>query len=380
VLPRANMSFYGLIELHLINCVAAALLCMPLSVRGQPADVTSAQDAKTAGEYLALRTVLKDKKAQCNLSDHDFTELDASANRLYFDLYNKDYKGPYSADTQRFVDIAAQTRDGAVKDPIAYDLYQRCQVALNEIQAFRRPPPVMTPGICTVVNPGCPRCPLGKDNWDRIFNNPPQLHGQYVNVWTGACRGAVDDAIVFKLYSCPAQGQIIQFYNRQICSPPDCTSSSLLKTNPDGSPLPTYPLSIDLGNGKSGTVNRPFTTDLANPAWFLDNTKSYEFFLAKGLTNAPTGLVDDEPSLPTFDQFTSKISLVDFVMCPAASGNNLEVKEVIAWSRQSVKNATPTYDAVRVLTGQERAQVLRQVCTAPNVARQASTLLGCPGR
>jgi len=148
VLPRRNARFYRAGRFALLHTFAAAELCATSLAVAQGMHV-SVTDAQAAGEYSAFRLLVRDKKATCNISDQDYRELDSAADRLFFDLYNKNYRGPNTAATKNFLNAVSQSKDAVVTDP-AYDLSSTCQAVLNEVKSFHpnAPNPKVGPCLC----------------------------------------------------------------------------------------------------------------------------------------------------------------------------------------------------------------------------------------
>ncbi|HWX28828.1 MAG TPA: hypothetical protein VNZ53_15490 [Steroidobacteraceae bacterium] len=179
--------------LVLFSLTALALAPSVLLAQGIPAEKDP--EAHRAGILQAFRVCLRQQKDKGNITPDEYRRCDSSAERLYFDKYNADYKehyrGPNDPASRRFVEEAQRVVTAVSAHP------ELCESEAGQFQAAREL--VVTeiknfyPGH---PNLRCGQCVSPKKAWQQSeLNIPAGLHGPY---------GSVDEALNMDAAGCVA--------------------------------------------------------------------------------------------------------------------------------------------------------------------------------
>lgn len=305
---------------------AAALLVAILPAPGlaQQTNAPAESPAHQAGMFEAFRSCLRQDHEAGLLSDAVYQRCDATADRLYFGLYNTHYKGPRSPVSQSFVNEAQKIVNDVVANPglcKADADFNGVGAAITEdARGFYADHPQLLaciPCKCAIPNLSSPALtPIHPFKAAKL----PDLH--HVLVYPNYCLGQAMQGIMFVPQSTPIAPRpgASQDAAPQVCAAKDVHIRQFISTHC------AIPGTCD-DTLKTTCGERKFDT------WYLDECPApapRHLVPDQDATDTSPHVISDEPTpnLPTAGSARLTMTFHDVVMC----GDSV-VLEALTWTR-----------------------------------------------
>jgi len=304
--------------------VGACCLFFGSHVLAQQSAAPVESAAHQAGMFEAFRTCLKQDRQAGLISEAVYQRCDATADRLYFGLYNSHYKGPHSPLSQGFVNEAQKI----VNDVIAHPGLCKGDADFNKVSAAvtqdargfygDHPQLVCTPCECAVPNLSSPALtPVQPFQAQKL----PDLH--HLVVYPDYCLGQVMQGIMFL--------------------PQDTAIAAAAGTPENTPPQMCEAKDVHIRQFISSTCAIPGKCDdtLATTcgvrklgAWYLDECPDpapHHLFPDSAAADSTPHVIADEPTpnVPSLPDYPALIrTFHDVVMC-----GDTTVLEALTWTR-----------------------------------------------